>query len=298
MSKVNCVYVSGVFDLMHVGHVTILMKAASLGKTLIVGVSTDEDVETYKRKPIQSYSYRLEVVKSLPFVDKVITSPLFSSEQFYKFYNIDIHVQGEDCTNPLNYYKEGKRLGIMRFLGRHPFVSTTQMIYDVTSNVKIKNLFGISNSVYLLDIAGAKYVFKELDSNIIDADILSSDMILLEKSGFKTFNPVKISENIIRLDYFDGINYSIEEFNLTHCLIEKLEQLHNAGIVFNRNIIEMAEKLGRKDDLLDVISYLSCNYGLVPSHCDIHAGNIMLDKLSGDIVIIDWDFACMAPPYY
>ena len=66
-------YTSGVFDLFHVGHLNILKNARSLCDKLIVGVSTDELVELYKKKtPIIKFSERIEIVRSIKFVDAVI----------------------------------------------------------------------------------------------------------------------------------------------------------------------------------------------------------------------------------
>ena len=44
------VYTSGTFDMLHVNHLKMLEYARSLGDILIVGVNTDELVESYKNK--------------------------------------------------------------------------------------------------------------------------------------------------------------------------------------------------------------------------------------------------------
>ena len=52
-------YTTGVFDLFHIGHLNILKKAKEQCDFLIVGVSTDELVESYKHKtPIVPYDER------------------------------------------------------------------------------------------------------------------------------------------------------------------------------------------------------------------------------------------------
>lgn len=56
----------GTFDVPHLGHAYLFLKALELGDELVVGVNSDEFVETYKgRRPAYSLGERLELVARL-----------------------------------------------------------------------------------------------------------------------------------------------------------------------------------------------------------------------------------------
>lgn len=76
MKKRTVVLASGVFDLLHIGHVRYLeesKKAGGKNAKLIVIVATDNTVEKRKgKKPVLPEDQRLELVKSLKVVDEAI----------------------------------------------------------------------------------------------------------------------------------------------------------------------------------------------------------------------------------
>ncbi len=65
-------YTAGVYDLFHVGHLNLLKNAKGLCDKLVVGVTVDELV-TYKGKHAMiPYEDRLEIVRSIKYVDAAI----------------------------------------------------------------------------------------------------------------------------------------------------------------------------------------------------------------------------------
>lgn len=67
------VYMPGVWDMLHVGHVAILEKAKALGDILIVGVPSDTAVcEDKGRMPIIPGDQRCAMLKALKCVDKAV----------------------------------------------------------------------------------------------------------------------------------------------------------------------------------------------------------------------------------
>ena len=94
--KKTLVYFPGVWDILHVGHVTILEKAKELGDILIVGVPTDEVVfEDKGRFPIISCEHRIRMLKALKCVDDAVA---YTSLEFVPAlikFSADILVVGE-----------------------------------------------------------------------------------------------------------------------------------------------------------------------------------------------------------
>ena len=65
-------YTTGVFDLFHIGHLNLLRNAKGLCDKLIVGVSTDELVAYKNKKPVIPFCERIEIVRSIKYVDVAI----------------------------------------------------------------------------------------------------------------------------------------------------------------------------------------------------------------------------------
>ena len=101
MAKV--VYTSGTFDLFHVGHLNILKRSQELGDKLIVGVSTDELVCSYKSAPpVVPYKDRLEIIKNLKCVDEVVQQNCLFDYNLMQDLGINIMTIGSDWKEKKN----------------------------------------------------------------------------------------------------------------------------------------------------------------------------------------------------
>ena len=115
MRKYRIGYTTGVFDMFHIGHLNILKKAKERCDYLIVGVSSDELCFTRKNKfPIINLRDRMEIVKAIRYVDKVIEQVDMDKFSIVQKYNIDVVFVGSDWKNTdswNNYEKEFKKVG-------------------------------------------------------------------------------------------------------------------------------------------------------------------------------------------
>lgn len=125
--KHSVVYVDGVFDLFHSGHLAFLRKAKELGDFLLVGVVTDSDVESYKRKPVIKYQDRVEMLQACRLVDKVIPAELRITKEFITKNNISVVVHGDD-DEQIEFFRVPREMGIMKYVSYTRGISTTQLI--------------------------------------------------------------------------------------------------------------------------------------------------------------------------
>jgi len=138
------VYVSGVFDLFHRGHLESIIKAKNAlndpnNTYLIVGVVSDEGCASYKRNPIINESDRVEIVKHIVGVDQVIfPCPIFLSTDFVKSNNIDLVVHGfandADREKQKKFFAEIQDNGYFQEIEYYSKISTTDLINKIKLN--------------------------------------------------------------------------------------------------------------------------------------------------------------------
>jgi len=131
------VYCSGVFDMCHRGHMVLFKNAAKLGDQLIVGVHTDEDVASYKRKPTVSHEERCETVGVCKYVSEVVRDPpLYLTKDFILKHRINVVVASEEYDSADDkYYAVPRKMGILRIIPRSAGVSSTDLLRIVMSRM-------------------------------------------------------------------------------------------------------------------------------------------------------------------
>ena len=91
------VYTVGTFDLLHVGHLSLLNHCKLLGDILVVGVASDAVVKMYKPNvPIVPLEQRVEMLEALSCVDIVRPYHQLEYVSGCKAVGVDIFVVGED----------------------------------------------------------------------------------------------------------------------------------------------------------------------------------------------------------
>ena len=135
------IYLDGVFDIFHIGHLESIKQIKTLYPNcyLIVGVVSDEDALSYKRLPIIKFEDRCEIIKSIKYIDKVVEkSPLVIDKEFLNRYSIDLVVHGfasiEDEKNQLCFFKELIKLDKFKKVPYYDKISTTEIINKIKNS--------------------------------------------------------------------------------------------------------------------------------------------------------------------
>ena len=93
------VFTNGVFDLLHVGHVTLLEQARAHGSALVVGVNSDASVRRLGKgseRPLVPAEARARVLAALASVDCVVLFDQDTPLELIKALKPDVLIKGAD----------------------------------------------------------------------------------------------------------------------------------------------------------------------------------------------------------
>jgi len=133
---------SGIFDLLHIGHLESFIKTKEYGDVLIVGINSDKSVKSITtvskkliERPATPEKERAEMIAALDIVDYVVIFDEPDPRKFLECVKPDFHAKGKDW--------EGKRIpemdvlekygGKMVYINLVPGHSTTDLIRKIVS---------------------------------------------------------------------------------------------------------------------------------------------------------------------
>ena len=124
----------GTFDLFHIGHVNVLLRAAQLGDHLTVGVSSDSlNFSKKGRYPVYREEHRMAIVASLSCVKEVfVEQSLELKGDYIREHRADVLVMGDDWAGKFDHFRE---LCEVIYLPRTAEVSTTDIIQSIREDL-------------------------------------------------------------------------------------------------------------------------------------------------------------------
>lgn len=135
------IYIDGIFDLFHFGHIESFRKCKELGKNviLIVGVIGDVTASCYKRLPIYNELHRYALVENSKYVDNIIKDPpLIVTKEFMEKYNIDLVVHcfmnKDDEEKQDKFFRYPKSINKFQTIEYCKEISTSEIINKIKIN--------------------------------------------------------------------------------------------------------------------------------------------------------------------
>jgi rfaE bifunctional protein nucleotidyltransferase chain/domain len=94
------VFTNGVFDLLHIGHISYMAKAAELGDKLVIGLNSDSSVKRIKGedRPVNDQNSRAALLAALFFVDAIVVFEEDTPINMITTLMPDILVKGADYS--------------------------------------------------------------------------------------------------------------------------------------------------------------------------------------------------------
>lgn len=131
------VFTNGVFDLLHPGHIDVLVAARREGDALIVGVNDDASVQRLKgpSRPVRSTAERLYVLAALECVDAVVAFGEDTPLELIQTLQPDVLVKGGDYTEATivgapDVRARGGRVVVVPLTAGHSTTSTIEKLRD------------------------------------------------------------------------------------------------------------------------------------------------------------------------
>ncbi|MFC4505356.1 MULTISPECIES: adenylyltransferase/cytidyltransferase family protein [Streptomyces] len=105
-------FAPGVYDLFHIGHLNILREARRHCDRLVVGVTSDELAFGLKGKvPVVPIAERLDIVRSVRFVDDAIVETEFDKLKTWKRIGFHVIFKGDDWRGTPKWLEYERRFG-------------------------------------------------------------------------------------------------------------------------------------------------------------------------------------------
>ena len=132
------VFTNGVFDLLHPGHVDVLIGARREGDALVIGVNSDESVRRLKgpTRPVRTAGERCYVLAALQMVDAVVEFTQDTPLELIAQLRPDVLVKGGDYTESsivgaAEVRARGGRVVVIPLTPGHSTTSTIERLRDV-----------------------------------------------------------------------------------------------------------------------------------------------------------------------
>lgn len=143
------VFTNGVFDILHVGHVTYLEAAKNLGQRLVVGINDDASVRSLSKgpeRPIHPEHARAAVVAALRAVDATIIFSESTPLEIITAIEPDVLVKGGDYDpNETDASKKTYMVGSKEVKSYGGYVASIPLVAGFSTTTAVNKMRNMHN---------------------------------------------------------------------------------------------------------------------------------------------------------
>ncbi len=127
------VFTNGCFDILHIGHIKLLEFCKQQGDYVIVGLNSDESVKRLKgeKRPVNNENNRLNILKSIKYVDQVFIFNEDTPYELIKILNPDIIVKGGDYKKEEVVGNDLTEVIIFNYIDGYSTTKTLEKLNDI-----------------------------------------------------------------------------------------------------------------------------------------------------------------------
>lgn len=244
MKKKKIIYVPMGADILHTGHLNIINKAKKYGQ-IIIGLFTDSAIAEYKTFPLINYNQRLEIIKNIKGVNKIVKQKTWDYSYNLNKIKPDFLIHGDDWKKGI---QKKTRLKVLKLLKKWNG-KLIELPYTKQPEMK-ENKKNMQNLIYnpenrvsrLKRLLKSKKIVRFIESHNPLTGLIIEKLKINHKNEFKEFEGIWSSSLTDSASNGKPDNQSVE-------LSTRIQNLNNIIEVTTKPILFDADNGGRPEHL-------------------------------------------------
>jgi len=244
MNKNKIIYVPMGADILHSGHLNIINKAKKYG-SIVIGLFTDSAIAEYKSLPLINYSQRLEIMKNLKGIDKIVRQDTWDYSKNLNKLKPDYLIHGDDWKNGIQKKTRSKVINILKkWKGKLIEVPYTKEPNIKKNEKNIQSIFfnpetRVTRLKRLLD---SKKIVRFIECHNPLTGLMVENLKINHKNEFREFDGIWSSSLTDSASNGKPDNQSVE-------LSTRINNLNNVIEVTSKPVLFDADNGGRPEHL-------------------------------------------------
>ena len=184
------VYLAFSADFLHNGHIKILKKASSYGK-VIVGVLTDDAINSFKKIPLLNFEQRKLIFENLKLVDKVMAQKTLDYRPNLRKIKPEFVIHGDDWKNGVLKKTRSQVINeLKKWSGKLIELKYTKNISSSEIKDQIYQIYKNKNNrtSFLRRLINIKDIVRIVETHSPLASILAEKKKIISKNEIKEFD--------------------------------------------------------------------------------------------------------------